>query len=76
MYSNEVRRTVKDGLHMASLGSADLEARLGIKNPLHRKAGVILTQYLSAIDTVHEKHGGQSLRRHVVDVYWHQKRPF
>lgn len=37
MYSNEVRRTVKDGLHLSSMTSLELETKLGIKHPLHRK---------------------------------------
>jgi len=37
MYSNEVSRVIKDGVHLSSLSSSDLETKLGIKNLLHRK---------------------------------------
>merc|ERR1712200_252310 len=37
MYSNEVRRVVKDGVHLSTLTSSDLETKLGIKSILHRK---------------------------------------
>ena len=41
MYSNEVKKVVKSGEELASLSNNDLELKLGIKNPLHRKKVII-----------------------------------
>jgi len=37
MYSNDVRKSVKNGEHLAKFSSNDLEVKLGIKHVLHRK---------------------------------------
>jgi len=37
MYSNDIRKCVKSGEHLASFSSTDLEVKLGIKHLLHRK---------------------------------------
>merc|ERR1719209_385589 len=37
MYSNDVRKCVKNGEHLATFSSNDLEVKLGIKHVLHRK---------------------------------------
>jgi len=37
MYSNDVKKCVKNGEHLATFSSNDLEVKLGIKHVLHRK---------------------------------------
>ena len=37
MYSNDVRKCVRNGEHLATFSSNDLEVKLGIKHVLHRK---------------------------------------
>ena len=43
-YTGEVQRHIGTGADLAKLGGSDLDAKLGIKNPLHRKKLVLAMQ--------------------------------
>ena len=43
-YTSEVQRYIGTGADLARLGGADLDAKLGIRNPLHRKKLVLAMQ--------------------------------
>ena len=44
MYLGEVQRHIGTGADLAKLGGADLDLKLGIKNPLHRKKLILAMQ--------------------------------
>jgi hypothetical protein len=43
-YTSEVQRYIGTGADLARLGGADLDAKLGIRNPLHRKKLILAMQ--------------------------------
>ena len=52
MYNSEIRRHVKMGEHLLAMSASDLENKLGIKSPMHRKKILLALQAKQQQDKV------------------------